>query len=40
VSLERFAVFRRFLAGADSPCGVFDRTVIDDAIAREGRPPT
>jgi uncharacterized Ntn-hydrolase superfamily protein len=39
VSLERFAVFRRFLAGADSPCGVFDRTVIDAAIAREGRPP-
>jgi uncharacterized Ntn-hydrolase superfamily protein len=40
VSLERFAVFRRFLAGADSPCGVFDRTVIDAAIAREGKPPT
>jgi uncharacterized Ntn-hydrolase superfamily protein len=40
VSQERFAVFRRFLAGADSPCGVFDRVVIDDAIAREGRPPT
>jgi uncharacterized Ntn-hydrolase superfamily protein len=40
VSLERFAVFRRFLAGADSPCGVFDRSVIDAAVAREGRPPT
>ena len=40
VSLERFAVFRRFLAGTDSPCGVFDRAVIDAAIAREGRPPT
>jgi uncharacterized Ntn-hydrolase superfamily protein len=40
VSLERFAVFRGFLAGADSPCGVFDRTVIDAVIAREGRPPT
>jgi uncharacterized Ntn-hydrolase superfamily protein len=40
VSQERFAVFRRFLAGADSPCGVFDRAVIDAAIAREGRPPT
>jgi uncharacterized Ntn-hydrolase superfamily protein len=40
VSQERFAVFRRFLAGADSPCGVFDRTVIDAAIARERRPPT
>jgi uncharacterized Ntn-hydrolase superfamily protein len=40
VSLERFAVFRRFLPGTDSPCGVFDRAVIDAAIAREGRPPT
>ncbi len=40
VSQERFAVFRRFLAGADSPCGVFDRAVIDAAIVREGRPPT
>ena len=40
VSLERFAVFRRFLAGTDSPCGVFDRAVIDAAIAREGKPPT
>jgi uncharacterized Ntn-hydrolase superfamily protein len=39
VSLERFAVFRRFLPGADSPCGVFDRAVIDAVIAREGRPP-
>ncbi len=38
VSRERFAVFRRFLPGADSPCGVFDRTVINAAIAREGRP--
>jgi len=40
VSLERFAVFRRFLPGTDSPCGVFDRAVIDAALAREGRPPT
>lgn len=32
VSQERFAVFRRFLPGADSPCGVFDRAVIDAAI--------
>jgi uncharacterized Ntn-hydrolase superfamily protein len=40
VSQERFAVFRRFLAGTDSPCGVFDRTVINEAIAREGKPPT
>ncbi len=38
VSQERFAVFRRLMAGADSPCGVFDRTVIEAAVAREGRP--
>jgi uncharacterized Ntn-hydrolase superfamily protein len=40
VSREKFAVFRRFLAGTDSPCGVFDRVVINAAVAREGRPPT
>ena len=39
VSQERFAVFRRFLPGAESPCGVFDRAVINDAIARERRAP-
>ena len=39
VSQERFAVFRRFLPGADSPCGVFDRNVIDAAIAGDRRPP-
>lgn len=39
VSLERFAVFRRFLPGADNACGVFDRTVIEMAMAREARPP-
>jgi len=39
VSRERFAVFRRFLAGADSPCGVFDRAVIDAAMARERGEP-
>jgi uncharacterized Ntn-hydrolase superfamily protein len=33
VSRERFAAFRRFLPGADSPCGVFDREVIEAAIA-------
>lgn len=33
VSQERFAQFRRFLPGADSPCGVFDRAVIEAAIA-------
>ncbi len=38
VSLEHFAIFRRFLPGVDSPCGVFDRAVILDAVAREGRP--
>ena len=38
VSQERFAVFRRLMPGADSPCGVFDRTVIEAAVAREGRP--
>lgn len=35
VSREHFAVFRRFLAGADSPCGVFDRAVIEAVIKRE-----
>ena len=39
VSQERFAIFRRFLPGAESPCGVFDRTVIDAAIQRERQPP-
>ena len=34
VSQERFAIFRQFLPGADSPCGVFDRAVIEAAIAR------
>ena len=38
VSLERYAVFRRFLAGRDSPYGELDRTVIETAIARDGRP--
>jgi len=39
VSRERYAVFRRFLPGRDSPWGVFDRTVIDAAIARDSVPP-
>ncbi|HUN43272.1 MAG TPA: DUF1028 domain-containing protein [Acetobacteraceae bacterium] len=39
VGLERFAVFRRFLPGTDSPIGVLDRTVIDAAIARDRVPP-
>ena len=38
VSLERYAVFRRHLAGTDSPYGTVDRDVIDAAIARDGRP--
>jgi uncharacterized Ntn-hydrolase superfamily protein len=33
VSRERFSTFRRFLPGADSPCGVFDRAVIEAAVA-------
>lgn len=37
VSQERFAVFRRFLPGADSPCGVFDREIINATIARDGQ---
>ena len=39
VNLERFAVFRRFLAGRDSEWGTLDRAVIDGAIARERVPP-
>ena len=38
VSQERYAVFRRHLAGTDNPWGTVDRTVIDDAIAQDGRP--
>jgi len=38
VSQERFVHFRRFLAGTDSPCGVFDRNVIAAVTAaRSGR---
>jgi len=37
VSRERFAVYRRFMPGRDSPCGVFDRAVIDAAVARDGK---
>lgn len=39
VSLERFAVFRRFLAGTASRWGELDRAVIDAAVARDGVPP-
>jgi uncharacterized Ntn-hydrolase superfamily protein len=38
VSQQRFATFRRFLPGADSPCGVFDRTVIEAAMSAYGAP--
>jgi uncharacterized Ntn-hydrolase superfamily protein len=38
VSQERFAAFRRFLPGVDSPCGVFDRDVIEAAISARGAP--
>ncbi len=38
VSQERYAVFRRHLAGTDDPWGTVDRTVIEQAIARDGRP--
>lgn len=40
VSQEHFAVFRRFMAGSHSPCGVFDRVVINAAVLRDGKPAT
>jgi uncharacterized Ntn-hydrolase superfamily protein len=39
VSLERFAVFRRFLPGNDSDWGTLDRTIMDSTIARDRVPP-
>ncbi|MBV9734326.1 MAG: DUF1028 domain-containing protein [Acidisphaera sp.] len=39
VAQQRFAVFRRFMPGADSPAGVFDRAVIERAVAEHGKPP-
>jgi uncharacterized Ntn-hydrolase superfamily protein len=39
VNLERFAVFRRLLAGTESAWGVLDRPTINAAIARERVPP-
>ncbi len=39
VSRERFAVFRRFLPGVASPCGVLDRAVIAGAIERDRAEP-
>jgi uncharacterized Ntn-hydrolase superfamily protein len=38
VSLERYAVFRRHLAGTADPYGVLDRAVFEAAIARDGQP--
>lgn len=38
VSQERFAVFRRFLAGRDSPFGTVDRSIVEAAIAKDGKP--
>ena len=35
VSLERFAVFRRFVPGRDSEWGTLDRAVLDAAVARD-----
>jgi uncharacterized Ntn-hydrolase superfamily protein len=40
VSLERFAVFRRFLPGRDSRWGTLERGPIDAAIAGDGWPPS
>ena len=40
VSLERFAVFRRFLPGRDSEWGIMDRPTIDATIAKDRVPPT
>jgi uncharacterized Ntn-hydrolase superfamily protein len=37
ISRERYQGFRRFLPGADSACGVFDRTVMDMTLV--GRLP-
>jgi uncharacterized Ntn-hydrolase superfamily protein len=40
VSLERYAVFRRFLPGRDSAWGTMDRTIIDSTIASDRVTPT
>jgi uncharacterized Ntn-hydrolase superfamily protein len=37
VSQEQFARFRRFMPGVDNPCGVFDRDVIEAAMAARDR---
>ncbi len=38
VSLERYAVFRRHLAGTADPWGTLDREAIDAATTRDGLP--
>jgi uncharacterized Ntn-hydrolase superfamily protein len=38
VSLERFAVFRRMMAGRATGWGVLDRAEIEAAVARDGQP--
>lgn len=38
VSLERYAVFRRYLAGAANPWGTLGREAIDAAVTRDGLP--
>ena len=38
VSLERFAVFRRIMAGRTTGWGVLDRAEIDAAVQRDGQP--
>ena len=40
ISLERFVIFRRFLAGAHDPWGTYDREVIEGAIRASGMPPS
>ena len=40
VSLERFAIFRRFLPGRDNEWGLMDRPTLDATIARNRVPPT
>ena len=39
VAHERFVIFRRFLPTTRDPAGVYDRAVIEAAIAAEGRAP-
>ena len=38
VSLERFAIFRRHLAGRDSQWGTVDREIINADVEKYGKP--